>query len=101
MGLYDLTTQVFSIRILFLQNHLWFLLKVVTNYTVISLQIGKFLYLGQIYEIASMFYGLDSINVTVLESINDNPGSTTGPLQLDPKPVIVKYRLDFDNRDYV
>lgn len=48
-----------------------------------------------------MFYGLDSINVTVLESINDNPGSTTGPLQLEPKPVIVKYRLDFDNRDYV
>lgn len=57
--------------------------------------------MGLLYEIASMFYGLDSIAVRVLESKNDNPGSTTGPLQLDPKTVTVKYRLDFDNRDYV
>lgn len=48
-----------------------------------------------------MFYGLESIDVRVLESKNDNPGSTTGPLQLDTKTVTVKYRLDFDNRDYV
>lgn len=48
-----------------------------------------------------MFYGLESINVTILESKNDNPGSTTAPLQLEPKMVTVKYRLDFDNRDYV
>ncbi len=48
-----------------------------------------------------MFYGLESIDVRVLESKNDDPGSTTGPLQLEPKTVTVKYRLDFDNRDYV
>lgn len=48
-----------------------------------------------------MFYGLENIDVKVLESKNDNPGSTTGPLQLEPKTVTVKYRLDFDNRDYV
>lgn len=48
-----------------------------------------------------MFYGLESIDVRVLESKNDDPGSTTSPLQLDPKTVTVKYRLDFDNRDYV
>lgn len=56
---------------------------------------------GLLYEIASMFYGLESIDVRVLESKNDNPGCTTGPLQLEPKTVTVKYRLDFDNRDYV
>lgn len=48
-----------------------------------------------------MFYGLESIDVRVIDSKNDNPGCTTGPLQLEPKTVTVKYRLDFDNRDYV
>lgn len=48
-----------------------------------------------------MFYGLESIDVKVLETKNDTAGSTTGPLQLEPRMVTVKYRLDFDNRDYV
>lgn len=48
-----------------------------------------------------MFYGLENIDVRVLESKNDTPGSTTAPFQLEPKTVTVKYRLDFDNRDYV
>lgn len=56
---------------------------------------------GQVYEVASSFYGLESINITVLESKNYNPGSTTGPLQLEPKAVTIKFRLDFDNRAYV
>lgn len=37
----------------------------------------------------------------MLETKNDTPGGTTGPIQLDAKTVVVKYRLDFDNRDYV
>lgn len=57
--------------------------------------------MGQLYEIATVFYKLPTITVHVLESKNDDPGSTTGPLTLDAKTVVVKYRLDFDNRDYV
>lgn len=56
---------------------------------------------GLLNEIATLFYQLDNISVRVLESKNDTPGSTTGPIQLDAKTVVVKYRLDFDNRDYV
>lgn len=53
-------------------------------------------------EIATVFFKLDQISVRVLESKNDiSSGGTTGPLQLDAKTVVVKYRLDFDNRDYV
>lgn len=39
----------------------------------------------------------------MLESINDNPGGTTGPISLSGglKTVVVKYRLDFENADYV
>lgn len=56
---------------------------------------------GLLNEIATLFYHLDTISVKVLESKNDTPGGTTGPIQLDAKTVVVKYRLDFDNRDYV
>lgn len=57
--------------------------------------------MGQLYEIATVFYNLEKITVRILESKNDNIGSTTGPIALDAKTVVVKYRLDFDNRDYV
>lgn len=56
--------------------------------------------MGQLNEIATVFYKLN-ITVRVLESKNDNPGSTTGPVTLDAKTVFVKYRLDFDNKEYV
>lgn len=56
--------------------------------------------MGQLYEIATMFYNLDKITVRVLESRNDNVSSTGGTVT-DTKMVVVKYRLDFDNRDYV
>lgn len=56
--------------------------------------------MGQLVEIAEVFYQLTDMTVRVLESKNDNPGSTTSPL-LDAKTVFVKYRLDFDNRNYV
>lgn len=57
--------------------------------------------MGQLYEIATVFYKLDNLNVHILESRNDNVGSTSVPLAHDTKTVVVKYRLDFDNRDYV
>lgn len=57
--------------------------------------------MGQLCEIAEVFYKLNDMTVRILESKNDNPGSTTSPLSLDAKTVFVKYRLDFDNRDYV
>lgn len=57
--------------------------------------------MGQLCEIAEVFYKLNNMTVRILESKNDNPGSTTSPLLLDTKTVFVKYRLDFDNRDYV
>lgn len=56
--------------------------------------------MGQLCEIAEVFYKLNNLTVRILESKNDNPGSTASPL-LDAKLVFVKYRLDFDNRDYV
>lgn len=57
-------------------------------------------FMGQLCEIAEVFYKLNNLTVRILESKNDNPGSTASPL-LDAKLVFVKYRLDFDNRDYV
>lgn len=57
--------------------------------------------MGQLYEIATVFYNLERITVRVLETKNDSMGSTTSPLSLDAKTIVVKYRLDFDNRDYV
>ncbi|XP_055323492.1 soluble guanylate cyclase 89Db-like isoform X2 [Sitodiplosis mosellana] len=59
-------------------------------------------FMGQLCEIAEVFYKLNDLTVRILESKNDDPGSTTGPLSLtDAKTVFVKYRLDFDNRDYI
>lgn len=57
--------------------------------------------MGQLNEIATVFYKLENMSVKVLESLNDDPGSTRSPLTLDAKTVCVKYRLDFDNREYV
>lgn len=60
--------------------------------------------MGQLYEIANTIYNLD-LKIKVLESENDVPGGTTGPISLggssDLKQVVVKYRLDFDNKEYV
>lgn len=58
-------------------------------------------FMGQLNEIATVFYKLENMSVKVLESINDDPGSPTSSLKLDARTVCVKYRLDFDNRDYV
>lgn len=61
-------------------------------------------FMGQLVEIAQGLYGFD-VKIRVLDSINDNPGGTTGPISLTGggglKTVIVKYRLDFENADYV
>lgn len=39
----------------------------------------------------------------ILESENDIKGGTAGPIDLESglKSVVVKYRLDFDNSEYV
>ena len=39
----------------------------------------------------------------MLDSENDVKGGTTGPIQIEGglKSVVVKYRLNFDNKDYV
>lgn len=58
--------------------------------------------MGQLYEIATVFYNLDQITVRVLESKNDVLTTSDGATAVsDTKTVMVKYRLDFDNRDYV
>lgn len=53
-------------------------------------------------EISKEIYNLE-LKVRVVESENDIPGGTAGPINLSSglKSVVVKYRLDFDNRDYV
>ncbi|EDV93403.1 soluble guanylate cyclase 89Da [Drosophila grimshawi] len=58
--------------------------------------------IGQMTEVASEFYGLQ-IKAYVIESQNDISGGTAGPIKLTDGPltVIVKYRLDFDNREYM
>uniref|UniRef100_A0A1Q3FL72 guanylate cyclase n=1 Tax=Culex tarsalis TaxID=7177 RepID=A0A1Q3FL72_CULTA len=57
---------------------------------------------GQLMEIAKQLYNMD-LTIKVLESQNDVPGGTTGPISIQGglKMVIVKYRLDFDNREYM
>ncbi|XP_055525809.1 soluble guanylate cyclase 89Db-like isoform X5 [Wyeomyia smithii] len=57
---------------------------------------------GQLMEIAKQLYNMD-ITIKVLESQNDVPGGTAGPISIQGglKTVIVKYRLDFDNRAYM
>ncbi|ALC45282.1 Gyc-89Da [Drosophila busckii] len=58
--------------------------------------------IGQMTEVAREFYGLQ-IKAYVIESQNDINGGTAGPIRLTDGPltVIVKYRLDFDNREYM
>lgn len=57
---------------------------------------------GQLIEIGQKFYGID-VKVRVIESQNDVSGGTTGPVNIGGglNEVVVKYRLDFDNREYV
>ncbi|XP_055617449.1 soluble guanylate cyclase 89Db-like isoform X3 [Toxorhynchites rutilus septentrionalis] len=57
---------------------------------------------GQLMEIAKQLYNMD-LTIKVLESQNDVPGGTAGPISIQGglKTVIVKYRLDFDNREYM
>lgn len=60
--------------------------------------------MGQLCEIAEVFYKLNNMTVRILESKNDNPDNIEGEqtdAMNDAKAVVVKYRLDFDNRDYV
>ncbi|XP_046805976.1 soluble guanylate cyclase 89Db-like [Lucilia cuprina] len=58
--------------------------------------------IGQMTEVAKEFYKL-KVKAYVIESQNDISGGTTGPIKLSDVPltVIVKYRLDFDNREYM
>lgn len=53
-------------------------------------------------EIAKEIYNLE-LKVKIIEAQNDIAGGTAGPIDLAAglKSVVVKYRLDFDNRDYV
>lgn len=57
---------------------------------------------GQLIEIATSFYKMD-LKVRILDSQNDNAGGTAGPIDLGGglHEVIVKFRLDFDNREYM
>lgn len=57
--------------------------------------------MGQLYEIAKTIYDLN-LKIKVLESENDVPGSGSSSSEnSDLKQVLVKYRLDFDNKEYV
>lgn len=64
----------------------------------------SFYKLGQLLEIANEIYGLD-LKVRILEAENDIIGGTVGPISFgndtEFKSVVVKYRLDFDNSEYV
>ncbi|XP_065083178.1 soluble guanylate cyclase 89Db-like [Ochlerotatus camptorhynchus] len=57
---------------------------------------------GQLMEIAKQLYNME-VTIKVLESQNDVPGGTAGPISIQGglKTVIVKYRLDFDNKEYM
>jgi hypothetical protein len=57
---------------------------------------------GQLLEIANEIYGLD-LKVKIIEAENDIKGGTAGPIDMAAgfKNVVVKYRLDFDNSEYV
>lgn len=57
---------------------------------------------GQLMEIADALYGL-KLKITIIDRQNDTTGGTTGPITIQGglKTVIVRYRLDFDNKDYV
>lgn len=60
--------------------------------------------MGILCEIAEVFYKLEDMTVHVLESKNDNieqnADEQTNAMN-DAKAVVVRYRLNFDNRDYV
>jgi guanylate cyclase len=55
-------------------------------------------------EIAKEIYNLD-VKIRIVDSINDSIGGTVGPIELTAKTglksVVVKFRLDFDNLEYV
>ena len=55
-------------------------------------------------EIAKEIYNLD-VKIRIVDSINDSIGGTVGPIELSSKTglksVVVKFRLDFDNLEYV
>ncbi|XP_059611883.1 soluble guanylate cyclase 89Db-like isoform X2 [Phlebotomus argentipes] len=57
---------------------------------------------GQLMEIADALYGL-KLHITIIDRQNDTTGGTTGPIAIQGglKTVIVRYRLDFDNKDYM
>lgn len=60
------------------------------------------MYEGQLLEISKEIYGLE-LKIKIIEAMNDTVGGTAGPIDLASglKSVVVKFRLDFDNRDYV
>jgi len=55
-------------------------------------------------EIAKEIYNLD-VKIRIVDSINDSIGGTVGPIELSSKTglksIVVKFRLDFDNLEYV
>jgi guanylate cyclase len=59
---------------------------------------------GQLMEIAKEIYDSD-LKVRIIDSLNDSAGGTAGPIELSTKSslksVVVKFRLDFDNTEYV
>lgn len=65
-----------------------------------SVRTGYSKYLmGQLYEIAESFFNLQ-LKITVLEDSSELTTASATTSQ-DTNHVVVKYRLDFDNRDYV
>ncbi|CAO1433697.1 unnamed protein product [Diamesa tonsa] len=58
--------------------------------------------MGQLLEISKEIYNLD-LKVRIIESEGDIKGGTAGPINLNSglKNVVVKYRLDFDNVEYM
>lgn len=62
-----------------------------------------FFHKGQLLEIANEIYNLE-LKVRILDGVNEQAsGGTAGPIDLASglKSVVVKFRLDFDNREYV
>lgn len=71
------------IQIFFLQNS--------SGNNYFQLNIKSFMCAGQLFHIAKELYNTD-LSIRVLESSNNIPGS---------RNVMVKFRIDFDNRQYV
>lgn len=61
--------------------------------------VGRYL-MGQLKEIAMHFYKLENLTVKVLEHIKETPVDADAT-SMDTKTVLIRYRLDFDNREYV